>query len=224
MPNKQPQKTSILAILSFIFAFLYFPLTILFIPTNFFYLVLFLFPIIILTLGITALFQIKRKPFLKGKGWAIAGIITMIIIFILIFYFGILAGPIPKMKCSLPMGFCCSGFSVVPGNPGYINFKIEIGMGVGIILREINITSSTNETNCYIDLTKELPGGPGTYNNLDGWHFSNGEKDNLKIICNINPSEKKKAMYISISYCEDNAINNEECKKSSHTLWGEAID
>jgi len=97
-------------------------------------------------------------------------------------------------------------------------------MGVGVMIREINITSSTNETNCYIDLTKELPGSPKTYNNLDGWHIPDGEKDDVKIICNINPSEKKKAMYISISYCEDNAINNEECKKSSHTLWGEAID
>ena len=128
------------------------------------------------------------------------------------------------MKCVLPMGFYCSDFSVVSGDPGYINFKIEIGMGVGIIIREINITSSTNETNCYIDLTKELPGGHETYNNLDGWHIPNGEKDNIKIICNINSSERKKVMDIFISYCEDDVTSNEECKKSSHTVWGEAID
>ena len=224
MPNKQPQKTSTLAILSLIFACLCLPLVFLFLPTTTAYLILTLFPIIGLILGLIALFNIKRNPSLRGRGWAIAGIIISIFILILTFYYGVFTGPLPRMKCMLPMGFYCSGFSVVPGNPGYINFKIEIGMGVGIIIREINITSSTNETKCYIDLTKELPGGPETYNNLDGWHIPDGEKDNVKIICDIKPSEKKKVMYVYFLYCNDNAINNEVCKKSSHTLWGEAID
>ena len=224
MPNKQPQKTSIFAILSFIFAYLCLPLALLFFPNTIVNLILFLFPIIGLVLGVIALFDIKKNPNLKGRGMAIAGIIMIIFILILVYYYGVFTGPLPRMKCMLPMGFYCSGFSVVPGNPGHINFKLEIGMGVGIMIREINITSSTNETNCYIDLTKELPGGPETYNNLDGWHIPNGEKDNVKIICNINPSERKKVMDIFILYCEDDATSNEECKESSHNLWGEAID
>jgi len=92
MSNKQTKKTSILAVLSFIFAFLYIP---------FFFLsgnalgnsVLFLFPILPLILGITALFQIKRNSSLKGMGWAIAGIITIVILFSLICYFAILFFP-----------------------------------------------------------------------------------------------------------------------------------
>lgn len=223
MPNKQPKRISVLAILSFIFAYLCLPLALL-LPNTSTYLILIFFPIIGLILGVIALFNIKRNPSLRGRGWAIAGIIIIIFILILTFYYGFFAGPIPRMKCAFPMGFYCSDFSVVSGNPGYITFKIEIGMGVGIIIREINITSSTNETKCYIDLTKELPGGPGTYNNLDGWYLSDGEEDNVKIICNIKPSEQKKNMDIFISYCEDNATSNEGCKNSLHTIWGEAID
>ena len=226
MPNKQPQKISIFAILSLIFAFLFFPLVLLFLPTIIGYLVFLLFPIIILILGITALFQIKRNPSLKGRGLAIAGIIITIFIF-LISYYGIFATT-PQMKrpyCGgFPMGFYCNGFSVVPGNPGYITLKIESGMGKGIMIREINITSSTNETNCYIDLTKELPGGPETYNNLNGWHLLSGEKETVKIICNIKSSEKKKNMIISIPYCEDISNNNEKCEQFLHTMEGEIVN
>ncbi|MDD5086366.1 MAG: hypothetical protein PHV16_01310 [Candidatus Nanoarchaeia archaeon] len=74
-----------------------------------------------------------------------------------------------------------------------------------------------------IDLTEELPGGPKTYNNLSGWHLANREGDNVEIICDIISSEKKKVMDISIRYCKDNAISNEECEKSSHLMKGELL-
>ena len=188
---------------------------------------LILFPIIGLILGVIALFDIKKNPNLKGRGMTIAGIIIIILILIFIYtYFGVFATtpPMKRPYCALPMGLHCNDFSVVAGNPGYITLKIESMMGQGIMIREINITSSTNETKGYIDLTKELPGGPKTYNNLDGWHLLSGEEETVKIICNIKPSEKNKNIDIFISYCEDISTNNEECEQFLHTMEGEIIN
>ena len=228
MANQQPQKTSILAVLSLIFALLFFPLILLFLPITG-ALLFIIFILIGLILGVIALSDIRKNPSLKGKGFAIAGIVIpiifiLVLILVLIFYYGVFnTTPQIKEYCEFPMGLYCLDYFITEGTPGWIGLRLENIMGEGIIIREINITSSTKKTKCYLDLTKELPGGHKTYNNLDGWYIPHGDTDTVKIICDITPSEKKKVMDIFIRYCKDNATSNIECEKSSNIIQGRLL-
>jgi len=111
LPEKSSQKTSILAILSLIFAFL--------------------FPLAGLILGIIALSEIKKNPSIKGRGLAIAGIIISsfsIIIYIFISstigYYNFLTSIVGYMhrgtyipsSCEMPPGLKCINLGIEEGN------------------------------------------------------------------------------------------------------------
>lgn len=217
LPEKNSQKTSILAILSLIFAFIFTPAG--------------------LILGIIALSEIKKNPSLKGRGLAIAGIIISIILMILVLiptlvlfligglaYSGFLSpSSYLSPRCTLPMDLSCNEFSVVSGNPGSISLTLESGMGEGIMIRSIKITELNSYYDCYIDLKTDSPGGPDNYEGLDGWHLAHGESENVKLICPIEQSDIKTKGNITIVYCDDRSPNNEECQTFLHTLEGTLV-
>jgi peptidyl-prolyl cis-trans isomerase B (cyclophilin B) len=218
LPEKSSQKTSVLAILSLIFAFIFCPIG--------------------LILGIIALSNIKKNPNIKGRGLAIAGIIIsvvfMIIPLILIIiaysaFSGYLspASYLPS-ECRLPMDLSCNDFSIVSGNPGSISLTIENKMGQGIMIRSVNITDNiNNKYECYIDLKTQSPGGPNTYQGLDGWHLAHGEEETVKLVCPIEKTNTKTKGDIIINFCdeysEEGVSNNEECEQFTHTMEGEVL-
>ncbi len=216
LPEKSSQKTSVLAILSLIFAFLFFPLG--------------------LILGIIALSEIKKNPNLKGKGIAIAGIIISLIfiislLFLLVIGYSAYSGFLTPStylpsECTLPVGLSCNDFSIVSGNPGSISLTIENGMGSGIMIRSIEITDNINY-DCYIDLKKESPGGPEIYKGLDGWHLPNGEEKTINIVCHVEKTNTKTKGDIILTYCEeysyDRVSNNDECETFTRTIEGEIL-
>ncbi|MBU1204696.1 MAG: DUF4190 domain-containing protein [Nanoarchaeota archaeon] len=217
LPREKSSDTSILPILSLIFAFL--------------------FPIVGLILGIIALSKIKKDPSLKGRGLAIAGviisslfmIIPLLIVILFVAFFGTYFHPseILPEKCTLPMGLDCNEFSIISGNPGSISLTLENGMGSGIMIRSINITRDINSNyDCYIDLKTDSPGGPKQYKDLDGWHLAHGEKGTVKLICPvepIEPSDIKTKGNIIIVYCADTMVDNSECHHFSHTMEGTLV-
>jgi len=216
LPEKSSQKTSILAILSLIFAFLFSPIG--------------------LILGIIALSEIKKNHSLKGRGLAIAGIIISIIFIIIpllivilfVAFFGTYFHPteILPEKCTLPMGLECNKLSIVSGNPGSISLTLENGMGSGIMIRSIKITELKSNYDCYIDLKTNSPGGPKKYEGLDGWHLAHGEKGTVKLICLIEPTEHpdiKTLGNIIIVYCGDTSSDDADCTAFSHTMEGTLV-
>ncbi|MDD5086367.1 MAG: DUF4190 domain-containing protein [Candidatus Nanoarchaeia archaeon] len=218
LPEKSSQKTSILAILSLIFAFLFSPLG--------------------LILGIIALSDIKKNPNLKGRESAIGGIILSLVfiisllLLIIIGYSAFLGFLTPSSslpsRCTLPMGLYCNDFSIVSGNPGSISLTIENGMGFGIMITRIEIKdNSTDRYDCYIDLKTQSPGGPGTYQGLDGWHLAHGEEETVKLVCPIEQTNTKTKGNIVLTYCdeysEEGVSNNEECEQFTHTMKGEIL-
>ena len=213
LPEKSSQKTSILAILSLIFAFL--------------------FPLVGLISGIIALSEIKKNPSIKGRGLAIAGIIIssfFVLIYLVLLLIGGLAysgflSPSSHLspRCTLPIGFSCNEFSVVSGNPGLISLALQNGMGEGIMIRSIKITELNSDYDCYIDLKTDSPGGYNQYKGLDGWHLANGEKETVKLVCPIEKSNTKTLANINLTYCIDTQLNNEDCEKFLYNIEGEII-
>ena len=209
LPEKSSQKTSILAILSLIFAFLFSPIG--------------------LILGIIALSEIKKNHSLKGRGLAIAGIIIstipLLMIILFVAFFGTYFHPteILPEKCTLPMGLECNKLSIVSGNPGSISLTLENGMGHGIMIRSIKITELKSNYDCYIDLKTDSLGGPKKYEGLDGWHLAHGEKGTVKLVCPIEKSNTKTFADINLTYCDDTSLNNEECEKFLYTIEGEIV-
>jgi len=118
LPEKSSQKTSILAILSLIFAFL--------------------FPLVGLILGIIALSEIKKNPSLKGRGLAIAGVIIssfFVLIYLILLLIGystisgyLNPGTYIPSSCMLGTGLSCSSFKV-DGTANTIALVIRNGMG-----------------------------------------------------------------------------------------------
>ncbi len=216
LPEKSSQKTSILAILSLILAFIFTPAG--------------------LILGIIALSEIKKNPSIKGRGLAIAGVIIssffmivgLLIIVLFFAFFGTYFHPselLPE-KCTLPMGLECNKFSIVSGNPGLISLTLENGMGSGIMIRSIKITELKNNYDCYIDLKTNSPGCPKQYKDLDGWHLAHGEKGTVKLICPVEPTEHpdiKTIGNITLVYCADTSSDDDDCTAFPHTMEGTLV-
>ncbi len=118
-PQQQPQQTNIFAILGLIFAFVFWPLGIVF--------------------SIIALVQINKNPSQKGKGLAIAGLIISIVLplllILLIFtagvaFFGVMEPDrfLPE-KCILPPGIACLGQTI---KSDQITVTLQNGLGTDI--------------------------------------------------------------------------------------------
>lgn len=160
--------------------------------------------------------------FLMTYGWAI---LVVLVVIGALAYFGVLnpQNLLPE-KCTLPMGLYCKDHLIKEGTPGSILFRLENGMGQGIMIRDINITGevlSGCDTN---DKTAD------TYNGITGWHLANGDSDTVTITCTSVASFSGKAKGdITIIYCSDTpggATNGERetnCAKFVHTMEGELL-
>jgi len=128
--NNPNQKYSINAILSLIFAFVFWPAG--------------------LVLGIVAIAQIKNNPNLKGKGLAIAGIIVsslgvLLVLFVMLgslAYFGVLSPDnfLPP-RCQFSAGLDCTETATIDKGAGTISFLLTNTMGYD--LHNMSVMSST---------------------------------------------------------------------------------
>jgi len=159
--------------------------------------------------------------FLMTYGWAI---LVVLVVIGALAYFGVLnpQNLLPE-KCTLPMGLYCRDHRV-DGTLNTVNFRLENGMGEGIMIRDITITGEVFNTCDADDKTAD------TYNGITGWHLANGDSDSVKISCTDVVAFTGKAKGdITITYCSDSpggATDTERetnCAKFIHTLEGELL-
>ncbi len=143
--------------------------------------------------------------------------------FLMTYGWAILVVLVVPEKCTLPMGLYCKDHRI-DGTANTISFKLENGMGEGIMITSINITGQIF-TGCTVDLTSVAPGGADTYNLLDGWHLANGDSGSATVTCSsaIPTYSGKTKADISLVYCSDTVADDAECGKFSHTMEGDLL-
>jgi len=162
--------------------------------------------------------------FLMTYGWAI---LVVLVVIGALAYFGVLnpQNLLPE-KCTLPMGLYCKDHLIkgasAATNPNTISFKLENGMGEGIVIRSINVTGDIlkgcGATNAQLNTSF------GGYNNIAGWHLANGDSNTVKIGCNTIPKFSGKTKGdITLVYCDDTSANDLDCTAFSHTMNGELL-
>jgi len=159
--------------------------------------------------------------FLMTYGWAI---LVVLVVIGALAYFGVLnpQNLLPE-KCTLPMGLYCKDHRV-DGTASTVNFKLENGMGQGLMITSITITGQVF-TGCTIDLLTAAPGGADTYNLLDGWWLANGDSGSVTVTCTsaIPSFTGKTKGDISLVYCSDTVASDAECLTYSHTIEGDLL-
>lgn len=160
--------------------------------------------------------------FLMTYGWAI---LVVLVVIGALAYFGVLnpQNLLPE-KCTLPMGLYCKDHLIKGGTPGSIMFRLENGMGQGIMIRSLNITGEVLNGCNTNDKTA------GSYNGITGWHLANGDSDTVTITCTSVASFTGKTKGdITITYCSDTpggadgAEREINCGKFIHTMDGELM-
>lgn len=165
--------------------------------------------------------------FLMTYGWAI---LVVLVVIGALAYFGVLnpQNLLPE-KCTLPMGLYCKDH-LIDGNNSRISFKLENGMGQGIMITSITVSGDIL-TGCTIDLKTQCTDNVDddndcTYNLLDGWHIANGDSGTVTLIACTTPipifTGKTKGD-ITVVYCDDTSATNIDCGKFSHTMEGELL-
>ena len=159
--------------------------------------------------------------FLMTYGWAI---LVVLIVIGALAYFGVLnpQNLLPE-KCTLPMGLYCRDHIIKGGTPGSISLKLENGMGHGIMITSITIDGQILN-GCTIDLKTATPGGVDNYNELDGWHLANGDSGSVNISCSsVAEFSGKTKGDITLVYCDDTSVDDDDCAAFSHTMEGELM-
>ncbi len=160
--------------------------------------------------------------FLMTYGWAI---LVVLVVIGALAYFGVLnpQNLLPE-KCTLPMGLYCKDHRIDGANDK-ISFRLENGMGSGIMIRSINISGDVL-TGCDTD---DMTGG--SYNGITGWHLANGDSGTVTITCStaIPKFSGKTKGDIAIKYCSDTpgggtpTERNTNCGKFIHTIEGDLL-
>jgi len=160
--------------------------------------------------------------FLMTYGWAI---LVVLVVIGALSYFGVLnpQNLLPE-KCTLPMGLYCKDH-IIKGdtattNSNTISFKLENGMGRGIIITNINVSGQVFK-GCNID---DQTNNSLKYNNITGWHIANGDMESVTINCfSIADFSGKTKGDITLVYCSDTSTSDKDCGDYSHTMEGELL-
>jgi len=170
--------------------------------------------------------------FLMTYGWAI---LVVLVVIGALSYFGVLnpQNLLPE-KCTLPMGLYCKDHIIKQGGDlnGSVSLKLENGMGRGIMIRNIIVEGANGQVvhNCSIDLTTDCNSSNVDdeddcgYNSIEGWHIANGDMGSVTIDdCTVDEFTGKTKADITLVYCSDTSMDEDDCGNYSHTMEGDLM-